>query len=133
MKAIKSHAGRPLPHGAVVNACDNSGARLLKIFGVKGHKTVRGRYEAAGIGDLCIASVVDGRPDMRKTVVQAVIVRQKKAFRRPNGLRVKFEDNAAVIIKDELSNPKGTLIKGPIPKEVTIRWPTLAKIAKIIV
>ncbi len=70
---------------------------------------------------------------MRKTVVPAIIVRQKKEFRRPNGVRIKFEDNAAIVLKDEKGNPKGTLIKGPVAKEVIERWPAVAKIAKIVV
>ncbi|MEK6857199.1 MAG: uL14 family ribosomal protein, partial [Nanoarchaeota archaeon] len=60
-------------------------------------------------------------------------VRQKKELRSPNGWRVKFEDNAAVVLKDDAGNPKGTLIKGAIPEEIKDRWPAISKIAKIIV
>lgn len=133
MKPIKASVGRPLPHYARVPACDNSGAKLLKIIAVKGHKTRTGRYAAGGIGDVIMCSVVEGKPDMRKQVVEAVIVRQKQSFRRPDGTRVKFEDNAAVILKDEFGNPKGTMIKGPIAKEIAERWPAVAKLATIIV
>ncbi|MBW2993000.1 uL14 family ribosomal protein, partial [Candidatus Woesearchaeota archaeon] len=73
-----------------------------------------------------------GKPDMRKQVVFAVIVRQKKEYRRPNGMRVKFEDNAAVVLKDDKGNPKGTIFKGAIAKEVCERWPAIAKVANII-
>ena len=52
MKAIKSRITRALPVQAFVPTCDNSGAKMLKIVSVKGHKTVRGRYPAAGVGDL---------------------------------------------------------------------------------
>ena len=62
-----------------------------------------------------------------------LFVRQKKEFRRPDGMRVKFEDNAAVVLKDEKGNPKGTLLKGPIPKEVCGRWPAIAKIASVVI
>jgi large subunit ribosomal protein L14 len=133
MKYMKAHMGRPLPHCARVHACDNSGAKILRIIAVKGHKTRTGRMEAAGIGDIIFASVVEGKPEMRKQVVQAVIVRQKKEFRRPDGTRVKFADNAAAVLKDEFGNPKGTMIKGPVAKEVAERWPAIAKIASIIV
>lgn len=133
MKACNARVGRVLPHMARIAACDNSGARILKIISVFGHKTRLGRASAAGVGDKITASVVSGKPDMRKQVVIAVVVRQKKEYRRPNGMRVKFEDNAAVVIKDELGNPKGTMIKGPIAKEAAIRWPNMAKIANIIV
>ena len=133
MKAIRSRITRALPSQALVVACDNSGAKILKVISVKGHKTVKGRMPAAGVGDLILASVRKGKLDIRKTVVPAIIVRQKKEFRRPDGTRVKFEENAAIVLKDMKGNPKGTLIKGPIAKEVIERWPAVAKIAKIVV
>ena len=133
MKYVKASIGRPLPHNARLVACDNSGAKVLKIITVLGHKTRTGRYEAGGVGDVISASVVEGKPEMRKTVVQAVIVRQKKEFRRLDGTRVKFEDNAAAVLKDEFGNPKGTMIKGPVAKEVAERWPAVAKLAAFIV
>jgi len=133
MKAIKARITRGLPLGAYVETCDNSGAKIIRITAVKGHKTAHGRNPAAGIGDLVMASVKKGRPEMRKQVVFAIIVRQKKEFRRPDGTRIKFEDNAAVILKDDKGNPKGTILKGPIAKEVCVRWPLVAKIASNII
>jgi large subunit ribosomal protein L14 len=132
MKALSSKITRSLNVQAFVPTCDNSGAKMLKITGVKGHKTVKGRMPAAGVGDLVFASVKKGKLEMRKTVVPAVIVRQKKEFRRADGTRVKFEDNAAVVLKDLKGNPKGTIFKGPIAKEAAERWPAVAKVAKII-
>ena len=117
----------------MIETCDNSGAKLLRLISVKGSKTVKGRSPSAGIGDLIQASVKKGRPDMRKQVVFAVIVRQKKEYRRADGTRIKFEDNAAVVVKDLMGNPKGTMIKGAIAKEVCTRWPLLSKIGSIIV
>lgn len=133
MKALKASITRALPHNARINVCDNSGARILKIISVHGHKTVKGRASSAGIGSLIDASVVEGKPEMRKQVVQAVIVRQKKEYKRPDGTRIRFEDNAAALIKDALGNPKGTMIKGPIAKEVAERWPAVAKLASMVV
>lgn len=133
MKAIKARTTRGLPVGSIIDTCDNSGAKVIKVISVKGHKTVKGRLSAAGVGDLIKASVVKGKPDMRKQVVFAVIVRQRKEYRRPDGLRVKFEDNSAVVLKDDQGNPKGTIFKGPISKEAVDRWPGIAKVAKIIV
>ena len=68
-----------------------------------------------------------------KVPIEEIIVRQKKEFRRADGTRIKFEDNAAVVLKDEKGNPKGTIFKGPIAKEVTERWPAVAKVASIVV
>ena len=133
MKPIKSKVTRALPSQAIINTCDNSGAKVLKIISVKGHKTVRGRIPAAGVGDLVMAAVQKGKLEMRKTVVPAVIVRQRKEFRRPDGTRIKFEDNAAVVLKDLKGNPKGTIFKGAIAKEVSERWPAVAKVARIVV
>lgn len=133
MQPLKAKITKALPVGSKIETCDNSGAKVIKIFAVKGQKTVKGRIPAAGISDLVMASVKRGRPDMRKQVVFAVIVRQKKEYRRADGMRVKFEDNAAVVLKDDKGTPKGTIFKGPIAKEVTERWPNIAKIARIVV
>lgn len=133
MKAVRSKVTRALPVGAEILTCDNSGAKVIRIVSVKGHKTVRGRMPAAGVGDMVMVSVKKGKLEMRKTVVPAVIVRQKKEYRRADGTRIRFEDNAAVVLKDDKGNPKGTIFKGPIAKEIVERWPAVAKVANIIV
>ena len=133
MKAVKARVTRALNVGSKIDTCDNSGAKKIKIISVYRNKTVKGRLQAAGVGDLIWCSVVRGRPDMRKQTMHAVVVRQKREYRRPDGMRVKFEDNAAVVLKDEKGNPKGTIFKGPIAKEATERWPGVAKVAKIVV
>lgn len=133
MKAIKANVTNGLQVGSHLDTCDNSGAKVLKITGVKRKKTVKGRLPGAGVGDMIIASVKKGRPDMRKTVVYAVIVRQRKEYKRPDGTRVSFEDNAAVVLKDEKGNPKGTIFKGPIAKESAGRFPAVAKVANMII
>lgn len=133
MQAITANVTRGLNVGSTIDTCDNSGAKTIKIFGVKGHKTVKGKQPAAGVGDLVVATVKKGRPDMRKQVVFAIIVRQKKEYRRADGTRIKFEDNSAVVLKDDKGNPKGTIFKGAVAKEACQRWPAISKIASIIV
>ncbi len=133
MKPIKGKVSQALPHGTQVGTCDNSGAKTLRIVSIKGQKTVKGRMPRCGVGSLVLASVVKGALSMRKQVVYAVIVRQKKEYKRPDGLRISFEDNAAVVLKDDKGNPKGTIMKGPIAKEAADRWPGIAKVATIIV
>lgn len=133
MKASKSNITRALPVHTELEACDNSGAKILQIISVKGHKTRKGRRSAAGVGDFVTAVVKVGVPSMRKQKVYAIIVRQKKEYRRHDGMRVKFESNAAVVLKDEKGNPKGTFIKGPVAKEAVERWSGVAKIASIVV
>lgn len=133
MQAIKASVTRGLPAGSVIPTCDNSGAKIIRIFTVVGKSTTKRRLPGAGVGDLVMASVKKGKPEMRKQTVYAIIVRQKKEFRRSDGTRVAFEDNAAVVLKDEKGNPKGTIFKGAIAKEACERWPGVAKVASIIV
>ena len=133
MHALTARITKGLNTGAYLESCDNSGAKVLKFIAVKGGHTKKGRQPSAGIGDLILASVKKGKPDMRKEVVLAVVVRQRMPFRRPDGTRVFFADNAAVVVKDEKGNPKGTLIKGAIAKEIAGRWPAVAKLGSIIV
>lgn len=133
MKAVKARITKGLQRGSYLVACDNSGAKSLFIMSFMGGKSSKGRRQSGGIGALVTASVRDGNPEMRKKVVNAVIVRQAKEYRRFDGTRIKFEDNAAVVLKDDKGNPKGTLIKGPIAREAALRWPAVAKIAKLVV
>ena len=133
MQPLKARVTRALPVGCKIETCDNSGAKIIRVFTVRNLNTSKGRIQSCGVGDLVMASVLRGRPDMRKQVVFAVIVRQKKEYRRADGTRIKFEDNSAVVLKDDKGNPKGTTFKGAIAKEACERWPGIAKIASIVV
>ncbi|MEM3405649.1 MAG: uL14 family ribosomal protein [Candidatus Pacearchaeota archaeon] len=133
MKAISSKIPNALNIGSYVIAADNSGARIVKIIGVKKKKSRKGRQARCGIGDWVKVSVREGNPEMKGKVFDAVVIRQKKPIRRKNGERIAFTDNAVVLLKDEKGNPKGTQIKGPIPREISERWKEIAKIALIIV
>jgi large subunit ribosomal protein L14 len=90
------------------------------------------RYPTAAVGDKVTVSVRQGTPDMRKKIFQAVIVRQKKPFRRVDGVWIQFEDNAAIVITPE-GEMKGSEIRGPVAKEAAERWPRIASAASIIV
>ncbi len=130
-RSVKT-ASRSLPYGAVLKCADNTGARLLRIVAVQGFKGKRRRIPAAGTGDMIFCSVVKGAPDIRKTVVQAIVIRQRKEYRRADGSRVKFEDNAAIVVTGD-GDPKGTEIKGAIAREAVNKWPGLSSSASIIV
>ncbi|MDI6723533.1 MAG: 50S ribosomal protein L14 [Methanobacterium sp.] len=132
MKAISSNVTRVLPIGARLQCIDNTGAREVEIVSVKGYKGVRRRLATAGVGDMIIITVKKGTVDMRKEVMTAVVVRQKKEFKRADGLRVKFEDNAAVIVSPE-GTLKGSEIRGPVAKEAAERWPSIGSAASVIV
>ena len=134
MKGIKAKVSRSLPIGTRVNVRDNSGARIISVISIKGIKTRTRKVASAGVGDLVMAAVKAGKPELKHQVVPAVIIRQKQAYTRPDGTKIKFEDNAAVLLKDvKLGLPKGTAIKGPIAREVALRWPQIAKIANIVI
>ena len=133
MKALKSRITRALPRRAKIDTCDNSGAKVVQLVSVKTIKTTKGRIPSAGVGDLITAAVVKGNQELRGTLVFAIIVRQRKEYRRADGTRIKFEDNAVVVLKDDKGNPKGTMFKGPIAKEAAERWPGISKIASIVV
>ena len=132
MKGVGAKLTKSLNIGSHVLASDNSGARIVKIVGVKHGKTKKGRQQYAKIGDHVKVSVRKGDPKMKGEVFDAVVIRQKKPYRRNTGERVAFMDNAVVLLKDEKGNPKGTQIKGPIAKEVSDRWQFLGKISKFI-
>lgn len=132
MKAIGARATAGLNIGARMISADNSGAKIIKIVSVKKGKGRKGRQMRAKIADWVKVSVKKGIPDMKGKVFDAVIIRQKKSYRRNNGERIAFEDNAVAILKDDKGNPKGTQIKGPIAREVMERWPQVAKIASIV-
>ena len=83
--------------GAVLNCCDNSGARNLYIISVKGIGARLNRLPCAGVGDMVMATVKKGKPELRKKVMPAVVVRQSKPWRRPDGIYLYFEDNAGVV------------------------------------
>jgi len=129
MKAISARATAGLNLGAKVPVADNSGAKIVKIVGVKRGKVTKGRQGYAKIADWVKVSVRKGVPEMKGKVFDGVVVRIKKSYRRINGERVCFQSNAVAILKDEKGNPKGTQIKGVIAREVLERWPTVAKIA----
>ena len=132
MQGIKANIVRSLPSGARIECIDNSGAKAIEIISVIGYRSVRRRIPKAGVGDLVVASVKKGIPEMRKQKANAVVVRQKKEYRRPNGLRVSFEDNA-VVITNENGEPKGSDIKGPVAKEAAERWSKIASLASIVI
>ena len=133
MKAISATRVKGLNIGSYVNATDNSGARIVKITGVKRTGARKGRQVSCGVGDWVKVSVREGKPEMKGEVFDAVVVRQKKPYRRLTGERICFTDNAVVLLKDEKGNPKGTQVKGPVPREIAERWKEISKLSSTVV
>jgi large subunit ribosomal protein L14 len=132
MKAIAASVTRGLNIGSKVVASDNSGARIVRITSVVHGKSVKGRQQFAKVGDHVKVSVRAGKPEMIGEVFDAIVIRQKKPYKRNSGERVMFEDNAVTLLKDDKGTPKGTQIKGPIAREVFDRWAAVAKIAEFV-
>lgn len=132
VEEFKTYITRSIPLNAVINCADNTGAKTLRVVMVAKAKTRLSRYPAASVGDRIICVVKRGPPDLRKQTFNAVVVRQKYPVRRVSGLRVAFEDNAAVLMTPE-GEMRGTDIKGPVASEAAEKWPRLANIASIVV
>jgi large subunit ribosomal protein L14 len=132
MEALAADVTQGLEKGSLVTCADNTGARELKVTSVSGYSGTKNRHPKAGLGDKVSVSVTKGTPEMRRQVLEAVIVRQRKPIRRPDGTRVKFEDNAAVVV-DENEDPRGTELRGPVAREVAERFGSIASAATMIV
>jgi len=100
----------------IMNVADNTGAKQIMCIRVMG-----GSYRRyANIGDVIVAAVKDATPGgvvKKGDVVKAVVVRTRKGLRRPDGSYIRFDENAAVVIKDDKS-PRGTRIFGPVAREL---------------
>jgi large subunit ribosomal protein L14 len=110
-----------------LNVADNSGARKLMCIRVLG----AGNSRYGHIGDVIIAVVKDAIPNMgvkKSDVVRAVIVRTKKNLHRDSGMSIRFDDNAAVIIKAD-GNPVGTRVFGPVARELRDKYTKIVSLA----
>lgn len=116
---------------SIVNVADNTGAKKVGVFKVLGGS----RHRYAQLGDVVVVSVKVAEPRKlvkKKEVLRAVVVRQRKPFRRKDGTYIRFDDNAVVILDGK--EPKGGRIFGPIPREIKERgYNTIASLAEELV
>ena len=131
-KTSKARTSYGLLNGSRILITDNSGAKIAQIINVDHHKTRLNRLPKATIGDVCTVTIKKGRPELRGNILKCVIVRQKMIFRRIDGTRLCFEDNAGVLISKE-GDPRGTEIRGPIAREAAEQFPRLASISSLII
>ena len=131
MRALPAKMTKPIITGTRLVCDDNSGAKIVEVIGVLGGSTRLRRLPRAGIASVVIVAVKKGKPEMVKKKERALIVRQKKEFRRGKE-RVRFEDNACVLI-DDTGLPKGTEIKGCVAREIADRFPKVVGIASSVV
>ena len=109
-----------IQHRSMLKVADNSGAKKLMCIRVLGG--YKKRY--ARVGDVITCTVKEAAPRgavKKGEVVHAVLVRQRKEFRRKNGIYLRFDENAAVVIDRKTKEPKGTRIFGPIARELRVR------------
>lgn len=120
---------------SIVTVADNTGAKVGRVFKVLGGS--KRRYSQ--LGDVVVISIQTAEPRKavkKKDVVKAVVVRQRKPFRRANGSYVRFDDNAVVIIEKQGKEmgPKGNRVFGPVARELTEKgWQNIASLAPEIV
>lgn len=141
-RGSKFRVSLALPVSAIMNCADNTGAKNLYIIAVKGVHGRLNRLPAASVGDMVLATVKKGKPELRKKVMPAVVIRQRKPWRRKDGTFIYFEDNAGVIV-----NPRGEmkgnsiqglyssshLTPGPVAREAAELWPRISSAAGIVV
>jgi len=132
MKAVSSKVSKCLSQKSRCVCTDNSGAKEVEIISVMGFKGRKRMLPKAGIADMVNVVIKKGRPDVRKKVERAVIVRVRQPYRRPDGMRIMFDDNAVVLV-DEKGLPKASEVKGVIAKEVGERWPKIAGLASAVI
>lgn len=120
---------------SIVKVADNSGAKVARVFKVLGGS--KRRY--AELGDVVIVSIQTAeprKPVKKKDIYKAVVVRQRKPFRRTNGSYVRFDDNAIVLIEKQGKEmgPKGNRVFGPVPRDLIEKgWQNIASIAPEVV
>ena len=119
-------------NGTKLFIADNSGAKIAQVINVDHYKGRQRRLPKATVGSIVTVTIKKGKPELRGNILKCVVVRQKRIFRRIDGTRLCFEDNAGVIISKE-GEPKGTEIRGPIAREAAETFPRLASISSLII
>merc|ERR1719183_3022802 len=122
---IKYRISSCMPVACVMNCADNTGAKNLYIIAVTKIGSRLNRVPKGSVGELFLASVKKGKPELRKKVLPAVIIRQRKPYRRREGYFLYFEDNACVIVNNR-GEMKASGISGPVAKECSELWPRIA-------
>ena len=132
VEEFRPYITRALPITAELVCADNTGAKILRIAQVTRYKGRHSRLPSAAVGDFVTVTVKKGPAELRRQIFGAVIVRQKYPINRVSGVRLRFEDNAAVLVTPE-GEIKGTDIKGPVAAEAAEKWPRIANLAALIV
>lgn len=122
---VKLRVTQGLPVAATLNCADNSGGKSLYIIAAMGCQANLNKLPSGSLGDMVLVSVKKGNQKLRKKVMPAIIVRQRRAWRRKEGVFIYCEDNAGVIANNK-GEMKGSTITGPVAKEAAELWPKVA-------
>lgn len=104
----------------MLKVADNTGAQVIQCFNILGGT----RHRYAQIGDVIVGTVKAAEPRrivQKHAVVRALVIRQKRNFRRKDGTYIRFDDNAVAILEGKTKEPKGGRITGPLPREIRER------------
>jgi large subunit ribosomal protein L14 len=132
MKQISANQTKGITTKTQCVCADNSGAKIVEVISVFKSKTRNRQLPSAGIASLVNVVVKKGTPSTKKKIEKAVVVRVKKEYRRKNGVRICFEDNA-VVLTDNKGLPKASEVKGCVAKEVGERYSKIAGLASSVV
>ncbi len=127
-RGVKSRITLAIPVGCQLACSDNTGAKVLNVIAVYWNTGKLNRLPAACIGDSVLVSVRKGEPEMRRKLHKALIIRQRKPWRRTDGTFLYCEDNATVLINSR-GRLLGSAIGGPLTKEVADQYPNIAATA----
>jgi len=132
MKGLATKVSKTLIPLSTLTCADNSGAMEFRIINKLGKGYRHSRLAAAGLCDIVIASVIKGNSTYLKKPVRVLVIRQRAPIRRTNGMRIRFEDNAGIMIGED-NLPIGTEVKGAMAREVVERFAKVGGIASRIV
>ena len=131
-KTARTRTSYGVQNGTRLLIADNSGAKIAQIINVDHYHGRQRRLPKGTVGSVVTVSIKKGKPELRGSILKCVVVRQKRIYRRIDGTRLCFEDNAGVIVTKD-GEPKGTEIRGPIAREAAEAFPRLASISSLIV
>ena len=130
-QGVKHKITKSIPVGCQLPCSDNTGAKLLNIMAVYENANTLNQLPTGSIGDILLASVRKGKPELRKKKFPVVIIRQRKHWRRSDGITIYCEDNAGVIITIK-GETKGSAVLGPVAKECAELFPKIASSASAV-
>ena len=130
-QGVKYKVTKAIPVGCQLPCADNTGAKLLNIIAMYANHNTQNQLPSGSLGEVLLASVRKGKPELRKKKFPVVVIRQRKHWRRADGVTIYCEDNAGVIITVK-GETKGSAVLGPVAKECAELFPKIASSASAV-